>query len=171
LLSPTWMSAFTVVVMVGLYIEALVFRAFHDDPPSTYKLFAVRDMLIRLVVEKKIDRDEPHFDAFYENVNTFLRASRAIAGPKGWPIADASGKWLAHHPRPQNTLRPVPTETLPDAMRPAVEELRPALEYLVRNHFGFFVHWDSHRRELIHMQREQAKELLRMMPTDRTCRA
>jgi len=38
--------------MVGLLIEAGIFYFRHVDPACTYKLFAVRDKIIRLNVDK-----------------------------------------------------------------------------------------------------------------------
>lgn len=39
--------------MVGLLIEATIFYFRHVDPACTYKLFAVRDKIIRLSVDGK----------------------------------------------------------------------------------------------------------------------
>jgi hypothetical protein len=163
MLSPTSLSIGAAIFMAGLFVQALVFRALHDDPPSMYKLYAVRDMLIRLVVETKIARDEPHFLAIYENVNTFLQASRCIAGPSGWPIAEEQGKFLAHHPKHHVELKKLPNEPLPESLDPVMNELRNALLHLLSNHFGIFVQFDAQRREAAKLQKENAKALLHMM--------
>ena len=48
--SPEWIALGALVLMAGLLLEGIVFRALHDDLPSTYELFAVRDELMRPVV-------------------------------------------------------------------------------------------------------------------------
>ena len=163
--SPQWIAIGTALLMAGLLAEALMFRAIHRDMPSLYKLFAVRDKLIRLVVEKKIDRYEPHFDALYRNVTILLQSSRCISGPGGWKLAEMQGKHLAYHPHGGQTLAVIPEQSLPENLSPVVGELREALEHLIGNHFGVIVQVNSHRRELARIQKEQAKALLKMIHT------
>ena|SRR5579863_9117147 len=164
MISPLFYAVGVAVLMAGLLIEVAIFRALHDDPPATYKLFAVRDRLIRVVVDGKIDRHEPHFDALYRNVTILLRASRCLSGPDGWNLAKAQGKYFAHHPGAGEKLTSLPRQELPETLQPAVSELREALEYLIGHHFGIIVQIDSKRLEVAKIQKEQAKALLRMMP-------
>ena len=158
-------------MMAGLLIEVAIFRAIHDDPPATYKLFAVRDKLIRLVVDKRIQRREPHLDALYHNVNILLKGCRLLSGPAGWKVAEAHGKHLAHHPSDHVKLAPLPRDPPPEALAPVLGELREALEHVVTHHFGLFLVMDERRRELARIQKARAKELLRMMPGGDVCHA
>jgi len=157
--------------MAGLYIEAQIFRAIHDDEPTLYKLFAVRDQLVRLVVENRIARDDPYFDALYVNVNLFLKASKAISGPTGWPLAAASGQYLARNPEMQGNLVTMPSGGIPEPLEHIAEELRSALGHLVTHHFGIHVQIDSHRRELARIRKQQAQAMLDMLPRGAHCRA
>jgi hypothetical protein len=164
MISPIFYAVGVALLTGGLLIEVTIFRAIHADPPSTYKLFALRDKLVRLVVDGKIRRDEPHFDALYRNVNILLKGCRCLSGPDGWKVAEAAGKHLAHHGNDQTRLTEIPRESPPEALEPVVSELRTALEHLVKNHFGLFVMMDERRRELGRMQKERAKQFLKMMP-------
>lgn len=159
--SPLWISIATALLMAGLLTEALIFRAIHADLPSIYKLFALRDKLVRLVIEGKIDRHEPHFDALYTNVTLLLESSRSISGPHGWHVAEAQGKYLAHDPGVARTPAVPPDRTMPESLLPVIEELRAALEHLIDNHLGVLVQLNSHRREAARIQRAQAKALLK----------
>lgn len=163
MISPLLIAAGAALLMVGLLIEALVFRAIHDDPPSTYMLFAARDKLIRLVIDGKIERREPHFDALYRNINIMLKGCRRLSGPEGWERAEADGIYLARHPYDHVKLVEMPQKPAPRVLDEVSEELRDSLEHLVRNHFGIFVVWDERRRELERMQKNRAKELLKIM--------
>jgi hypothetical protein len=79
-------------------IRALWLKVETDDIPCAYRLSAARDALIRLVVEGKIERDDPFFISLYDNVNALLRSSRLLSGPHGWPLAQYTGKVVAHKP-------------------------------------------------------------------------
>jgi hypothetical protein len=149
--------------MVGLLIEATIFYFRHVDPACTYKLFAVRDKIIRLSVDGKIQRSDPFFDAVYQNVTTLLRCSRIISGPRGWHLATAIGQHLAHYPQDAVSLQPMP-KYVPEEMKPVIDELRTALQFLVSNHFGIFLQMDASKRESARMQKEQARKLLAQIP-------
>jgi len=163
MISPLLFSIGVAVLMAGLLVEVAIFRALHDDPPATYKLFAVRDKLIRAVVDRQIDRHEPHFDALYKNVTILLRSSRCLSGPDGWNLAEAQGKYLARHPGSGEKLASLPPQELPESLQPVVSDLREALQHLIGHHFGVFVQIDSRRREVAKIQKEQARTLLKMM--------
>jgi hypothetical protein len=166
-ISPVLIAAATALLMAGLLIEAYIFRALHSDAPSTYKLYAVRDHLVRLVVDGKIARDEPHFDALYRNVNILLRGCRRLSGQKGWRVAKVDGRHLARHPDDHIALTRFSRDEVPKALTPVLDELQVALRHLVTNHFGLSVVMNEKRRELGRMQKERARELLSMMATDR----
>lgn len=168
-MSPVMIAAFTALLMLGLLVEALFFTAFRDDPPATYRLFAVRDKLIRLVAEKKISAEDRMFMALYENITILLRASRCISGPEGWSLAEQIGKAFARGQIKGAAMKMLPAEDLPPALGEVIKELRGALKHLIHNHVGIFVQMDSRRRELTRMQKEQAKRLLSMIPQDGSC--
>ena len=156
--------------MAGLLIEALLFRAIHADPPSMYRLFAVRDNLIRLVIEGKVQRHDPYFEAIYRNVNILIAGCRRLSGPDGWSLAKADGKHLAHHLGEYVELSELPRNSLPASLEPISWQLRGALEHIVRHHFGLSVLINANRRESARVQRARANALLRMMP-DPACAA
>jgi hypothetical protein len=158
------------IFMAGLLIEALLFRAIHADPPSMYRLFAVRDNLIRLVIEGKVERHDPYFEAIYRNVNILIAGCRRLSGPGGWSLAKADGKHLAHRPGEYIELSELPRDSLPESLEPISWQLRDALEHIARHHFGLSVLINANRRESARIQRARANALLRMMP-DRACAA
>lgn len=151
------------VLMFGLFVEVGIVRALHDDPPSIYRLFALRDKLIRLVVDEEIPRREPHFDAIYKNVNIILAGCRRLSGPGGWMVAEEDGKHLAHHPHDHIELLELPTGAPPAQLQPIFPELRDALEHIVDRHFGLYLLMDERRREQSRIQKAQAEELLKML--------
>jgi hypothetical protein len=148
--------------MLILLIEAAVFKMNNADLPCSYRLYAVRDKLIRLNVEGKIARDDPYFNALYENVNMLLRCSREISGPDGWPRAAAIGQHLAH--RPQDGIRARFPQHVPEPLSEVSNEVREALQHLVSNHFGIFIQMDTTRRVRAKIQKARAKEVLSEMP-------
>lgn len=164
MMTPLFFAAAAALLMFGLLIEAKVLRALHDDPPSLYRLFAVRDTLVRLVIDGHIKRDEQHFCAIYANVNILLKGCRRLSGPDGWRRAEVGGEHLAQYPRHHLHLVDVPREDAPRVLEPVVGELRDALMHLLENHYGLFLAWGDQRRKLIGMRKERARELLRMMP-------
>jgi hypothetical protein len=159
------------IFMAGLLIEALLFRAIHADPPSMYRLFAVRDKLIRAVIEGKIERHEPHFAALYRNVNILIAGCRRLSGPDGWSLAEIDGKHLAHNPAEYVELAELPHESIPTSLEPIIEQLRGALEHIVDHHFGLNLLINANRRESARIQKARAKALLKMMPDNLACAA
>lgn len=164
MIPPIIFAAGTAVLMGGLVLEVCILRAIYADLPSTYKLFALRDKLIRLVVEGKIDRHEPHFEALYRNVNILLEGCRHLSGPAGWRAAEAAGKRLARYTMDQAALSEMPRDAIPEALDPVVNEVRAALVHLADNHLGLWVMMDMRRRELARMHMERARQFLKMMP-------
>jgi hypothetical protein len=152
------------IFMAGLLIEALLFRAIHADPPSMYRLFAVRDNLIRVVIEGKVERQEPHFAAIYRNVNILIAGCRRLSGPDGWSLAKIDGKHLAHRRAEYIELADLPRDALPASLEPIILQLRGALEHIVDHHFGLNVLIDASRRESARIQKSRARALLKMMP-------
>lgn len=164
MIPPIVFAAGAAVLMGGLFLEVCALRAIHGDLPSTYKLFALRDKLIRLAVEGKIDRHEPHFDALYKNVNILLTGCRHLSGPAGWLAAEAAGRRLAIYASDENALSEIPRGVVPDALEPVLNELRAALMHVANNHFGLVVMIDARRRQLARMHKERARQFLKMMP-------
>ncbi len=163
MISPLFYAIGFAALMGGLLLEVRIFRAMHDDPPSIYKLFALRDTLIRLVVDKQIARREPHFDAIYKNVNILLGGCRRLSGPAGWMIAEEDGKHLAHHPNDRVKFFRLPASAPPTQLEPVFFELRDALEHIIDHHFGLYLLMDERRREQAKIQKAHAEELLKML--------
>jgi hypothetical protein len=163
MISPLLYAMGFAALMGGLWVEVRIFRAMHADSPSIYKLFALRDKLIRLVVDKEIARREPHFDAIYKNVNIILGGCRRLSGPNGWMIAEEDGKHLGHHPNDHVKLFKLPTGAPPTQLEPAFFELRDALEHIIDHHFGLYLLMDQRRREQTKIQKAHARELLKML--------
>jgi hypothetical protein len=157
--------------MCGLFVMVASLVVIKEDPLSMYKLFRVRDELIRLVVTGQIERNDPHFDAIYRNVNALLRSGHVLCGPSGWMEAERQGQLFAHEPHLAARLRTLPKGKPPEAMVPIVQELRPALRYMSQNHFGIFTQVVSKLREQNRIQKEQAKKFLDMMPPDQLAHA
>jgi hypothetical protein len=164
MISPVVFAAGTAVLMGGLLLEVCILRAVHGDLPSTYKLFALRDKLIRLVVEGKIDRHEPHFDALYRNVSILLEGCRHLSGPAGWRAAEVAGRRLALCASDRTALSAMPHGVIPEALWPVLNELRAALAHAADHHLGLLVMMDVRRRELARVHRERARQFLQMMP-------
>jgi hypothetical protein len=164
MIPPIVFAAGAAVVMGGLLLEVCILRAIHGDLPSTYKLFALRDQLIRLVVEGKVDRHEPHFDVLYRNVSILLEGCRHLSGPAGWRAAEVAGRRLAVYASDEAALSEMPRGVMPEALEPVLNELRAALVHVADNHLGLFLMMDARRREVARMHQERARQLLKMMP-------
>lgn len=130
------------LLMGGLLIEALIFRAIHADPPSKSKLDAVRDKLLRTVMDGKIDYREPHFAAIYRNVIILSLGCHAD----------------------DDELSELPSEPIPASLEPILCQLRGALEFIVDHHFGLNTLINAQRRESARTQKIRAKALLQMLP-------
>jgi len=159
------------IFMAGLLIEALLFKAIHADPPSMYRLFAVRDNLIRLVIEGKVERRDPYFEAIYRNVNILIAGCRRLSGPDGWSLAKVDGKHLAHRPGEYIELSELPRDSLPASLEPISWQLRGALEHIVHHHVGLNLLVNANRRESARIQKARAKALLKMIPDNPACAA
>ena len=157
--------------LAGTLIIMLAVTMRHGDPSATYKLYAIRDKLIEAAVFKGIDRENPWLDALYENTNRVLLHSNSLGGPSGWPLAAAVGHYQANHPSTGKKLQPFPasSEECPSPIRELAPELRAALEHLVRNHLGIGIQMTAQEREQRRIQRETARNLLRMMLEDVRC--
>lgn len=171
MISPLSFAAGTAALTIGLFVEAWIFSAMHSDLPSTYRLFAVRDKLMRLVIDGKLDRHEPHLDALYKNMNILLKGSRHLGGPDGWQRAEAVGIHLARRPCGLAKMVDVPKDPAPPELEEVSNELSAALEHLLRNHWGIAVVLGERRRELERIQRERARLLLQMMQRSHNFRA
>lgn len=148
-ISPFLCALGFAVLMAGLLIEVTIFRAIHADPPGINELFALRDKLVHLVVEGEIDREEPHFEALYRNVNILLSGCLRLSGPDP-----------DDHVKPL----PLPAGALPPALEPIVIELRAALEHIIGHHFGLNLVMNGRSRQHSRIRRANAKALLKIMP-------
>lgn len=161
---PVAYAALLALVTFAVLARALYLKLETDDIPSTYRLFAARDALVRLVIEKKIDRNDPYFDVMYTNVVLLLRSSRLLSGPSGWPLAHYSGKVFARHPDAGAKLRALPPGPMPDVLCPIADDLAAALHHLLQNHFGIYLQRDTRRREAIKLQKQKARQFLDILP-------
>jgi hypothetical protein len=167
MIPPVVFAAGTAMLMGGLLLEVCILRAIDGDLPSTYKLFALRDKLLRLVVEGKIERHEPHFEALYRNVNILLTGCRHLSGAAGWRAAEVAGRRLALYASDEAALSEIPSGAIPDALEPVLNELRAALVHVTDSRVGLvglILMVDARRRELARMHKERAKQFLKMMP-------
>lgn len=162
--SSFWLSAGVAALAAALLIQALLLRVMHDDQGALYKLFAVRDKLIRLVIEKKVSRYEPYFDVLYRELNLLLRSGRGISGPRSWPVATAQGKHLAHHPEIADRPVQMPANEIPEPLQSVTADLRTALVHLLRRHHGLYLQVSAERREADKIRRARARALLESMP-------
>jgi hypothetical protein len=157
------------IFLAGVLIIVLVITRRHGDPSATYKLYAVRDKLIHLVVFNGIDRENPWLDALFENTNRVLLHSNLLLDrPGGWSLVAAGGHHQANHPNTRRKLQPFPTSSdeCPVWIRELVPELRAALEQLARNDLVTRLLMNAQEREQRRMQRETARKLLQMMLDD-----
>jgi len=151
------------VLMAGLLVEVAIFRAVYDDQSCTSQLSSVCDKLIRLVVDGKVDRDEPHFEALYRNVNSLLSVCHQLSGLDGWKLAKADARPRAHHSGDGVTLAPLPPNEIPSALAPIVDELRVALEHIVARRSGLHLLMNGRVRELSKLQKARARALLEIV--------
>ena len=164
MIPPVVFAAGAAVLMGGLLLEVCILRALDGDLPSTYKLSALQGKLIRLVVEEKIDRDEPHCDALYRNVNILLTGCRYLSGSAGWRAAKVAGRRLALYASDEVALSEMPCGVMPDVLEPVLNELRAALVHVADNRVGLVLMLDARRRALARMHKERARQFLKMMP-------
>lgn len=158
------------VFLFGVLVIASLVTMRHGDPSACFKLYKVRDDLIDAVVFKGVPRDNPWLESIYENVNSILVHSNLIGGPKGWPLAIAVGSYQASHPNSGKKLMPFPKElACPEPLRNISGELKDALEYLSRNHFGLELQVSAREREQRRIQKEKAKNFLSMMEQSPGC--
>jgi len=162
-------ALFVFLVGVLLIAHGVTFR--HGDPSAMYKLYAVRDGLIDACVFKGVPRNNRWLDVLYENVNSILVHSNLLGGPARWNIAIAVGHYQAKNPNVGRGLRPLPqhSDECPDAIRLLGPQLQSALQHLVDNHMGLFLQMDARERERRRIQREKAKDLLRMIRESPGC--
>lgn len=151
------------IVMAGLYLQAKIFEVIHCDPPATYKLYRVRDKLIRLVSEGKIDRDDPAFDQVYRNVSLLLVYGHLLCGPDGWANANRVGRRLAQYENDPGKGRIIPVSEFPEALKEVTPDLEDALKHLAKNHIGFSTLLSARQREIRRIQRENAQRFLERM--------
>jgi hypothetical protein len=162
-------AAILALVTFAVLVRAVYLAIETDDIPSTYKLFAARDALIRLVVEGKIDRNDPHFDAMYSNVTTILRSCRLLSGPRGWPLAHFSGVVFARNPAAGAKLVKMPSGSMPPVLCPIAEDITGALKHLADNHLGLVLQRDAARREVRKQQKERARQFLGDLAPHQRC--
>jgi len=149
-------------LLAGVLLIAHLLSVKYGDDSASYRLFAIRDRLVATVVFDGVDRDDPWFDALYENVNSILIHSNLLSGPSNWPVAEWVGRHLAKHPHEAKKLRHVPTFEPPADLQPVIVDINNALDELRCNHIGIITQFSAHRRELARIQRDKAKEFQSM---------
>lgn len=155
------------VFLFVVWIVAIHITMARGDDTATYKLYAVRDQLVGAVVFGGVERDDPWFDALYENVNRILTLSHFLAGPSKWRVANKMGTLAAQKPTNNKTIKMLPPYAPPAAIAPILEVTDDALRHLIRNHFGTQVLLNAHQRELWRQKRERARELQKMVHSAR----
>lgn len=155
---------FATIFMLGVLVIGVTVSMRHGDPSASYKLYAVRDKLVDAVIFRGVPRDDPWFDALYENVNSILMHSKLLSGPKRWPLAVAVGEYQAKYPKSGKPLRPLPEDgECPEAVKEIGCELREALKYLTRNHTGIVLQLNARKREEMRIQKDKAQRFLNMI--------
>lgn len=155
-----------VVFLAGVLAIAVVLYFRHGDSSASYKLFALRDRLIRLNIEKKVSADDPWFRYTYDGVNSLLWCSNALSGVDGWMVAKIAGKKVAKsafdeecgkvvRPRKESGIDGNP----PEELVPVFHSLRDALDDLLNSHIGWMTFHNSRAREYVRLYKTQAKEL------------
>ena len=133
----------------------------------------VRDSLIDAVVFKGVPRDDPYFEATYDNVCSILVHSNLLSGPDRWDLAERVGEYLANHPNKVRSLHPWPTEGMPpEHLLPVMKELSDALDYLLTRHIGFVVQMHASLRQQRKLQKEKAntlKDMVQSTPSFSEC--
>jgi hypothetical protein len=152
------------VLMGGLLIEALIFRALYAYPPSMSKLLAIRHKLFLLLIVDEVDRNEPYLAATYRSVNTLIAAYRRSREPAERLLAEMEVEQVAYILEGCTELAELPREVLPISLRPIMLELRDVLEHIVDHRFRVDFILNKERRESARMQRAMATALLKMMP-------
>jgi len=151
------------IFMGILYLQALFFRALHETPPGTCDLAVARIELLRLIDDHKIDRDEAHLGALYENLSILLQGSQRLIATSYGDFAETEGKQLGHDAEVAQALVRMPSHDFPDALRPIMYDVRRALDHLLSKRLSLIIWINSRRRAIARTQREQAKALLEMM--------
>jgi hypothetical protein len=158
MLSEIHITIGAALLMGSILAQIWILRALDAQLPAVYKLRALQDKLVRMVIEGQIDRCEPHFEALYKNVEVFLRGCRAE-----WDATEVDGRRLTSNLSQPTAFSEVPGDALPEVLMPVVTELRIALDQLSRNHLGLWVSTKMCPRELSRRQRDQARQFRRMM--------
>jgi hypothetical protein len=159
--------SFCVVFLGGTLVLALVISKVYGDSSASYRLFAVRDHLVRLDVEGTVASDDPWFNHTYEQVNSLLQCSYMLGGTKGWVVANKVGRRVAERKlklrangRSANSEKSVgPSTPPPRTLVPALNELDEALDQLLNSHFGWHVLFSSAAREYQRLYKKRAREL------------
>jgi hypothetical protein len=159
------------ILLAGVLLVAIGVTMQHGDSRAMYRLYAIRDELIDLVVFKGVDRENPWLDALYGNVNRVLLHSNLLGGPAGWSSAAIVGRLQANDPVGEAKLHPFPatSEDCPEVIRALAPELRAALKDLLRNHLGIGIQLNARERAQRRIQRQNARTLLQMMIKDVLC--
>jgi hypothetical protein len=151
--------------LLGALAIAVGVTTRYGDPTSSYKLYSIRDALIDTVVFGGVSRSDPWLEALYENVNSILLHSNLLGGPGGWSLAVAVGRYQAINPNAGRKMVPLPSavEECPAAIHALCPDLQSALRHLASHHLGLYLQTNAYRRAQKRIQREKARQLLRMM--------
>ncbi|QOC22348.1 hypothetical protein IC757_15235 [Wenzhouxiangella sp. AB-CW3] len=159
--------AATAIMLAGALVLALCLSVLYGDTSASYRLFAVRDKLVRLDIAGDIDPDDPWFNHTYEQVNSLLQCSYMLSKTRGWIVADQAGKRFAERrfrvrakaAQADDHRAKAPTSRPPEPLVPILQELDLALDQLLNTHMGWIILLNSATRQYRKLYKQKAKEL------------
>lgn len=157
----------TALLLLGFLAIAVILSVAYGDSSASYRLFAVRDKLIRLDIAGEIDSDDPWFEHTYHQVNDLLQCSYMLSGARGWLVADEAGKRFAERRFRARAMADGEADQEvdrlntrpPEALLPALEELDEALDQLLNTHMGWVFLLNSASRQYRKMYKQRARKL------------
>ena len=151
--------------LFGVLVMANVIAIRYGDSSACYPLYRVRDKLVSAVVFDGAARDEPWLQSTYHNVNAILQGTSLLTGPANWGVAAQSGRLLgeAYCGTGRSSFMPLPATPPPEQMQPILADLRNALDFLSRTHFGWAIHVSAKKRAQIRKKRDDARKLKAML--------
>lgn len=155
------------IMLGGTLILAFCLHLLYGDTSASYKLFAVRDKLIRLDIAGEINPDDPWFKHTYEQVNALLQCSYMLSRARGWVVAGQAGRRFAERRFRVRTKAAqgndhrveAPVSKPPEPLVPVLEELEIALDRLLDTHMGWIILVNSATRQYRKLYKQKAKEL------------
>ena len=155
------------ILLLGTLVIVAVLTIVYGDTSASYRLFAVRDQLIRLDITDDVDVRDPWFNHTYKQVNALLQCSYMLSGTSGWIVADEAGKRFAERrfrvrekadredEQDVTNLEARP----PEALLPVLKEIDEALDQLLDTHVGWIFLLNSATRKYRKLYKQRARKL------------